>query len=1286
MKQTKLFFAFAVFAVLAGLSLRAQTVLMSQNFNSLSAGSTLPAGWTNNMIQGNATYDFWRIGQTNGTYHAVGNPGQRSAASPFSGMCAIFDADNTSGGSTPENVALESPAFNTEGVTTVRLKFNHLYQNAYASGAHGNVEVFNGTTWVSVATFNSFNSTAQDIDISAHAANKTNARVRFRFVDNWGYWWMLDNIEVYTPMTFFIREPFTTVPVGSTPPVGWTNNIIQGSASVDFWRFGVNGQSHSVGNPSGRLASAPVNGMMAIFDADATSGGITPENVAFESPSVNTTGSNVVKLKWDQHYQNAYASGAGIFVEVFNGTTWVQVYTANAQAINSQDIDVSAHAANKSNTKVRFRFVDNWGYWWIVDNIHLYVPLVPIPNFTINNATQCMSGHSFTFTNTSTIASGTMTYLWQFGDNTTSTATSPTKTYATAGTYNVKLTVTGSNGTTAEITKQVVVNANTFPDVTVTNNFGSNTICTGSNVTFTATPSNAGASPTYKWTRNNATVSTASTYNAGTTLTNGEIIGLTVTSNGVCPAPSAAVNKIITMTVASSLTPSVAIAANTGASTCVGNSVTFTATPANGGTAPTYQWFKNNVSVGTGTTYAAGTGLVTGDQVRAQMTSNIGCPTSGISTVNSSTTTMTINPLTAASVSINVTPSSTGCQNQTFVFTATPTGGGSTPVYQWKRDGQALGINSPTLSIPSNSLNGHTFTAEMSSSLQCPATKPAVSNPIVMTVHPVVTPKVVIAASPAAAPYCFGAPINFTAAPTAGGTAPTYQWKLDGVNTVTTPTYSTPSTLAAGAHTVTCTMTSNYPCPSTATATATYNFTISPIVTPSVSIASTQIAANGDLCQGVNVTYTATPVNPGSAPTYQWTKNNVVVGTSSTSYNAGTTLQTGDVIVCRMTSNAACQSTNFSQSAPSTPTVWTNVTNSATIVSDAPNNSWCSGLPVTFTATSVNGGLNPVYQWRKGSTNVGSNSPVYVDAALNNNDQIRCLVTTSRACATPAQATSNIITMTMNPVIPTTIEITVNPDTVGCEGDPFLFAASFTNGGTTPVLQWYTNGIAVPGAKQLTFSSNTLQTGDQVTCELTSSMTCAFPEMSAAKTVTLTPSPVPTAVIGGYPSEQGVTFYSTVTNGGPGIKYQWLNNGIEIEGATSATYSAGDLQPTDKISLMIESSLECAKPKSLISNSMEVFRVTDVKRVEATFKELNLFPNPNDGRFTIQGELQQANAGDAHIEVLNALGQVVYKADAPVNGTELKLSVDLDSRASAGMYMVRITIGERTETMRFVLN
>ena len=50
-----------------------------------------------------------------------------------------------------------------------------------------------------------------------------------------------------------------------------------------------------------------------------------------------------------------------------------------------------------------------------------------------------------------------MTRLWNFGDGTTSTATSPAKTYGSAGTYTVTLTVTDGWGKATTVTTQVTV-------------------------------------------------------------------------------------------------------------------------------------------------------------------------------------------------------------------------------------------------------------------------------------------------------------------------------------------------------------------------------------------------------------------------------------------------------------------------------------------------------------------------------------------------------------------------------------------------------------------------------------------------------------------------------------------------------------------------------------------------------------------------------------------------------------------------------------------------------------
>lgn len=72
------------------------------------------------------------------------------------------------------------------------------------------------------------------------------------------------------------------------------------------------------------------------------------------------------------------------------------------------------------------------------------VVIAPEAGFDTNDLTQCLAGNIFEFTNTSTDATG---FHWDFGDGTSSTNMSPSKTYTTAGTYTVTLTATNAQGT-----------------------------------------------------------------------------------------------------------------------------------------------------------------------------------------------------------------------------------------------------------------------------------------------------------------------------------------------------------------------------------------------------------------------------------------------------------------------------------------------------------------------------------------------------------------------------------------------------------------------------------------------------------------------------------------------------------------------------------------------------------------------------------------------------------------------------------------------------------------------
>ena len=119
--------------------------------------------------------------------------------------------------------------------------------------------------------------------------------------------------------------------------------------------------------------------------------------------------------------------------------------------------------------------------------------LLPKPNatFNTNNTIQCINGNSFTYTNTST---GSITsYNWKLGDGAVTTQTNVVYSYATAGTFNVTLTATGTNGCKDSITQIVSVQPKPVADFSYT---GPN-LCSTPDFNFTNTTSSTGTILSY---------------------------------------------------------------------------------------------------------------------------------------------------------------------------------------------------------------------------------------------------------------------------------------------------------------------------------------------------------------------------------------------------------------------------------------------------------------------------------------------------------------------------------------------------------------------------------------------------------------------------------------------------------------------------------------------------------------------------------------------------------------------------------------------------------------------
>ena len=121
----------------------------------------------------------------------------------------------------------------------------------------------------------------------------------------------------------------------------------------------------------------------------------------------------------------------------------------------------------------------------------------PTPGFVINNNVQCFNSNNFSFTNTSTISSGSIAYNWSFGDGGNSAAQNPVHAYTAVGTYQVKLIVTSNNGCKDSSTQTITV----YPPPTgigyIVN--AGNQCLNGNNFVFTSNAAVVAGTLTYNW-------------------------------------------------------------------------------------------------------------------------------------------------------------------------------------------------------------------------------------------------------------------------------------------------------------------------------------------------------------------------------------------------------------------------------------------------------------------------------------------------------------------------------------------------------------------------------------------------------------------------------------------------------------------------------------------------------------------------------------------------------------------------------------------------------------------
>ena len=300
----------------------------------------------------------------------------------------------------------------------------------------------------------------------------------------------------------------------------------------------------------------------------------------------------------------------------------------------------------------------------------------------------------------------------------------------TAGSYKV---VGTKNGCSKDMFGYPIIKENPILNASVIID-GVFSICSGVSTTFIAIPTNGGSAPLFQWRKNGINIpgATNSSYTSAT-VSNGDGISVVMTSNATpCLASPVVSSNVINMQIITSVKASVVITSSDADNIfCAGSNITFTANSTNGGTAPIYQWRKNGINLtgATGSTLTMNN-LQNGDVIDVVMISNFSpanCLIGSPAFSNTITNTVNANLTPLVTISSNDIDNII-CTGTSISFTANPTNGGSVPSYQWKLNGNNIGLNAPTLTL-NTIIDGDVISLMMTSNASpCLSSTIAISN------------------------------------------------------------------------------------------------------------------------------------------------------------------------------------------------------------------------------------------------------------------------------------------------------------------------------------------------------------------------------------------------------------------------------------------------------------------------------------------------------------------------------------------------------------------------------
>ncbi|QAA77060.1 MAG: hypothetical protein BIP78_1294 [Candidatus Bipolaricaulis sibiricus] len=208
----------------------------------------------------------------------------------------------------------------------------------------------------------------------------------------------------------------------------------------------------------------------------------------------------------------------------------------------------------------------------------------------------------------------------------------------------------------------------------------------------------------------------------------------------------------------------------------------------------------------------------------------------------------------------------------------------------------------------------------------------------------------------------------------------------------------------------------------------------------------------------------------------------------------------------------------------------------------------CVGGAVTFSVTAA--GTAPLsYQWRKDGTNIpGATNATYTISSVTTGSAGNYTVVVTNKAGT---VTSTAASLTVN--VPPTISAQPASQSA-CLGQSVLL--SVTAAGTAPLsYQWRKDGTNIAGATTAIYTIPAATAADAgaytvVVTNPCGSVTSTPATLALDAGVTIATQPSPQSVCEGRPAT-----FTVVATGAAPLSYQWQKDGLDIPGATEATYT-----------------------------------------------------------------------------------------------------------------------------------